>query len=68
MGPGGGGYRGRREQMMDKLKEPKPQSIREVPGFLKRIVTKFFYRLFYIFRLVWDTNPWILLFMVFMAV
>ncbi|MBE6725920.1 MAG: ABC transporter ATP-binding protein [Ruminococcaceae bacterium] len=70
MGPGGpgGGYRGRREQMMDKLKEPKPESIREVPGYLKRLVSKFFYRLFYIFRLVWDTRPWILLFMVFMAV
>ncbi len=70
MGPGGpgGGYRGRREQMMEKLKEPKPESIREVPGYLKRLVSKFFYRLFYIFRLVWDTKPWILLFMVFMAV
>ena len=67
MGPGGG-YRGRREQMMDKLKEPKPQSLREVPGFVWRVVSKFFYRLFYIFRLVWDTKPWILLFMVFMAV
>ncbi len=67
-GPGGGYFRGRREQMTEKLKEPKPQSLREVPDYLKRLISKFFYRLFYIFRLVWDTRPWILLFMVFMAV
>lgn len=70
MGPGPGGPRGgmnSREKMMEKLKEPKPQSIKEVPGYLYRVVTKFFYRLFYIFRLVWDTKPWILFFMVFMA-
>ncbi|MCR5681294.1 MAG: ABC transporter ATP-binding protein/permease [Clostridiales bacterium] len=67
MGPGGG-WRGQREKMIDKLKEPKPQSLREVPGYLWRIVSKFFYRLFYIFRIVWDTKPWILFFMVFMAI
>ena len=39
-----------------------------MPDYLKRLVSKFFYRLFYIFRLVWDTRPWILLFMVFMAI
>lgn len=51
----------------EKLKEPKPQSIKEVPAFLRRLVGKFFFRLFYIFRIVWDTKPWILLVMVFMA-
>ena len=64
MGPGGG-WRGQREKMIDKLKEPKPQSLREVPGYLWRVVSKFFYRLFYIFRIVWDTKPWILFFMMF---
>lgn len=72
MAPGGrgpeGGFMNRRERMMEKLKEPKPQSIKEVPGYLYRVITKFFYRLFYIFRLVWDTKPWILFFMVFMAI
>ena len=58
---------GRREKMMQSLKEPTPQSIREVPGYLYRLITKFFYRLFYIFRIVWETKPWILFFMVFMA-
>lgn len=69
MGPGPGGpFMNRREKMMEQLKEPKPQSIREVPGYLYRVTTKFFYRLFYIFRLVWETRPWILIFMIFMSV
>ena len=45
---------------LDKLKEPKPKNIKEVPGYLKRLFSKFFTRLFYIFRLVWETRPWIL--------
>ncbi len=67
-GPGGGQFMGRREKMMEAMKEPKPESIKEVPGYLYRLITKFFYRLFYIFRLVWDTKPWILFYMVFMAI
>lgn len=68
-GPGGpGGFMNRREKMMEKLKEPKPQNIKEVPGYLYRVISKFLYRLFYIFRLVWETKPWILFFMVFMAI
>lgn len=67
MGPGGP-FMGRRERMIESLKEPKPQSIKEVPGYIYRVVTKFLHRLLYIFKLVWDTKPWILFFMVFMAV
>ena len=52
----------------DKLKEPKPKSLKEVPGYLRRTVSKFFYRLFYIFRLVWEARPWILFVMMFMAI
>ena len=52
----------------DKLKEPKPKHLREVPGWLWRTVSKFFYRLFYIFRLVWETRPWILFVMTFISV
>ncbi len=66
--PGGGEFMGRRERLMEQLKEPKPENIREVPDYLRRVVTKFFSRLFYIFRLVWETKAWILVFMVFMAV
>ena len=52
----------------DKLKEPKPQSMREVPAYLKRLISKFFYRLFYIFRIVWETRPWILFMMLFVSI
>ncbi len=68
MGPGGRGFMGPGEKIREKLKEPKPKSIREVPSYLYRLVTKFFYRLFYIFKIVWDTKPWIMLYMVFMAI
>ena len=70
MGPGGPprGFMGPQERAREKLKEPKPESIKEVPGYLWRVVSKFFHRLLYIFGIVWDTRPWILFFMVFMAV
>ena len=72
MGPGpgpGGGFRpNSRERMIEMLKEPKPKKISEVPGYLWRVVSKFFHRLIYIFALVWETKPWILFFMVFMAI
>ncbi|MBS5725990.1 MAG: hypothetical protein KHW59_09500, partial [Clostridiales bacterium] len=51
---------GGREETLKKLREPKPKHIREVPGYVKRVVGKFFRRLFYIFRLVWEAKPWIL--------
>ena len=52
---------------LDKLKEPKPKNIKEVPGYLKRLCSKFFTRLLYIFRLVWETRPWILIAKVILA-
>jgi len=69
MGPGGGGgdWFRKREDAMQKLKEPKPKNIKEVPHYLKKVVGGFFYRLFYIFKLVWETRPWILFVMLFMA-
>lgn len=66
MGPGGN--RAAREKMINKLKEPKPEHLREVPGYLWRVFSKMMYRLFYIFGIVWETNPFILLFLIFMAV
>ncbi len=62
------GFMGPNERAREKLKEPKPQSLKEVPGYLWRLVSKFCSRLLYIFGIVWDTKPWILFFMVFMAV
>ena len=52
----------------DKNREPKPKNLREVPSYLKKIISKFFSRLFYIFKLVWQTRPWILFSMMFMAI
>lgn len=42
-------------------KEPLPRSVREVPGFLRRLLGNFFRRLFYTIGLVWETRRWILL-------
>lgn len=47
---------------------PPPKSLREVPGYLQKLLGGFFKRLFYIFRLVWETRPWILFFMCVMSV
>lgn len=58
---------GRGDKARDKLKEPLPKNIKEVPGYLKRLLSGFFFRLFYIFRLVWEAKPWILFVMLFMA-
>ena len=41
--------------------EPKPKSIKEVPSYVKNIVKGFFSRYIYIFKLVWETSPLILL-------
>ena len=47
---------------------PPPENIREVPDFLRRLLSGFFKRLFYIYSLVWQTRPWILFLMLFMSV
>ncbi len=65
MGPGFGPPHN--HEMNDKLKEPKPQSPGEVPGYLYRLITKFFSRLFYIVKLVWEARPSLLFSMMFMA-
>ena len=43
--------------------EEKPKNIKEVPGYLKKVVKGFFFRYFYIFSLVWETSPMILILM-----
>ena len=67
MGPGGffGPPPG---EASSKLKPQKPKNIKEVPEYLKKVIGGFFYRLFYIFKLVWETRPWILFVMLFMAI
>jgi ABC-type multidrug transport system fused ATPase/permease subunit len=46
---------------------PKPQGLSDVPRYLWQVVGGFFSRLGYIVRLVWETGPWILFCLVFMA-
>ena len=65
MGPGFGPPPN--HEMNEKLKEPKPQSLREVPGYLVRLISGFFSRLFYIVKLVWEARPSLLFSMMFMA-
>ncbi len=68
MAPGFGFGPPPNHDMNEKLKEPRPQNLREVPGYLKRVFFKTFFRLFYIFRLVWEAKPSLLFVMLFMTV
>ena len=40
---------------------PKPKSVKEIPSYLKTLLSGFFGRLFYIFGIVWNTAPWIMI-------
>ena len=46
----------------------KPKSLKQVPGYLKKVISKFFSRYIYIFKLVWETNPVYLFAMGFVAI
>ena len=46
----------------------KPEGFRDLPRYLRELMVTFFTRLFYIFRLVWDTRKSLLFIMLFMAV
>ncbi len=50
------------------LKEPKPQSIKDVPRYVKNVVGHTASRLGYIFKLVWDAKKSLLFVMLFMTV
>ena len=45
-----------------------PKGIKDVPRFLSELLKGFFFRLFYTFRMVWDTGHWILFAMIAVAV
>ena len=46
----------------------KPSSLREVPGYIIKLLGEFFGHLFYIVKLVWETSPWILIVMMLFAI
>ena len=66
MGPPPGGPGGPRGKN-DKWKEPLPKNIREVPGYLKKVIGGTLHRMVYVFHVVWDTRHWILFVMMFMT-
>lgn len=70
MRPGGpGGFMGPPpSEQNEKLKEPLPKSIREIPGYIKKVTSSFFTRLIYIAKLVWEAKKSLMLVMIFMAV
>ena len=45
-----------------------PKGIKELPRFIKELVTGFFFRFGYIVKTVWKTGPWILITMVAVSV
>ncbi len=51
----------------DRFKVPPPKSIKEVPDYLKKTVGGTLTRLLYIFSLVWQTQPWFLILLSFLA-
>ena len=51
----------------DRYRVPKPERLGEVPKYLVTLISTFLSRLFYIFRLVWETKKSLLFWMVFMA-
>lgn len=54
-------------EMNEKLKEQKPHGLREVPSYLKRVISGFLKRLVYIVGLVWEARKSLLFMMIFMA-
>ncbi|MBQ7171878.1 MAG: ABC transporter ATP-binding protein [Clostridia bacterium] len=47
----------------DKFKEPLPKTLKEWPGYLRRLLSGFFSHLFFIFRISWKASPAILILM-----
>ena len=53
--------------MNEKLKEPLPKRLRDVPGYLKRVSHSFFSRLLYVIKLVWEAKKSLLIMMIVVA-
>lgn len=65
MGPGGF-FPG--EGINDRLKAKKPQSLSDVPRYLKETIGGTASRLVYIFKLVWEAKPSLMFVMIFMTI
>ncbi|MBQ4296690.1 MAG: hypothetical protein II771_00225, partial [Clostridia bacterium] len=51
----------------NKFKEPLPKTLKEWPGYLRRLLSGFFSHLFFIFRITWKTSPAILILLTFFS-
>ena len=47
---------------------PRPEKLSDVPKYVKTLLAGFFKRLAYIIKLVWETGPWILIFMMLFSI
>lgn len=56
-----------KHNLNDQYRVRKPTGLKDVPRFLGELFSTFFSRLFYIFRLVWETKKSLLFIMCFMA-
>ena len=63
-----GGPHGRGSKVNDQYRIPKPKKIKEIPAYIKTLLSTFIFRLTYIFKLVWEASPVILFVMIFMSV
>lgn len=59
--------RGRNGRINDQYRVPPPKHVREVPEYVKKVVSETCGRMFYIIRLVWEANRGILFIMAFMT-
>ena len=62
------GMRGAPKGDKNQRKVEPPKNLKDLPRYLKETVGGFFTRLFYIFRMVWQTGHWILIAMLLVAV
>ena len=62
------GMRGVPKGDKNQRKVEPPKNLKDLPRYLKETVGGFFTRLFYIFRMVWQTGHWILIAMLLVAV
>ena len=53
--------------VIDQYRVPPPKNLREVPGYLKTLLSAFFKRMGYIIKIVWEASPAIVFVMSFMA-
>ena len=60
--------RGPHDKVNDQYRIPKPKKLKEVPGYLVKIISSFCQQLFYTFKLVWDANRYVMFVMLFMAI